>query len=281
MDNQKLIVDSGSTKADWVYLENAQVLTCQTLGFNPLTHERQDLQNSIQQVQAQLNIKAPLSIYYYGSGISTKTTQEVYEIFNHEFESADINITNDLLGAARAVCQNDPGIVCIAGTGSNACVYDGSKIINKINSLGYLLGDEGSGGHLAKKLIRDYFYHLLPSHLTRAFEIQYPDFNKNDFLDRLYKHDMPNAYLASFSKFLGERKTDPYVKSLLISCFRAFIRLHVFPFANTYKLPIYMIGSIAHHFKEDWISVIKEYGLEMGRFIEKPIAGLIEYHLDH
>jgi N-acetylglucosamine kinase-like BadF-type ATPase len=278
MNQNLLIIDAGSSKADWFYLDELGGHPFQSSGFNPLTHFRKDLADSIMRLIQNIEIKKSLSVHYYGAGVSAATEPLIKEIFNQHFPQAMLEVETDILGAARATCFKNPGLVCIAGTGSNACIYDGYKIVDQTNTLGYILGDEGSGSHLAKHLLRSYFYRKLPSHLVSLFLQDYPNFDRDSFLDRLYKAEMPNAYLASFTSFLGQHQQDPYIKSLILTSFKSFIQCHILPFQNYDNLPVHFIGSIGFYFQNHWRQALSEYQLTPGSFIKKPIDGLVKYH---
>ncbi len=278
MNYNLLIIDAGSSKADWIYLDEIGVNSFQSTGFNPLTHVPKDLTDSIWQLSQTLTINEPLSIHYYGAGVSSATDHDIFEIFHQHFPNARVEIDTDILGASRAACFKNPGIVCIAGTGSNACVYDGHKIVNQTNTLGYIIGDEGSGSHLAKQLMKSYFYKKLPAHLVSLFDSEYPTFDRDSFLDRLYKAEMPNAYLASFTPFLSQNQWDPYIKALILTSFKSFIQCHILPLQTPENLSVHFIGSIGFYFQDHWKQALSEYQMTSGNFIKKPIDGLVEYH---
>lgn len=275
-----LVIDSGSTKADWEFKSMDQHLLLATMGFNPMFTGEEKIYAASAAALLEKGIETAKvqKIFFYGAGcwdISKKNV--VRAAFQRLFPKAAIVVEHDLLGAAKATCFDDPGIACIIGTGSNSCHYDGEKIIDNVTNLGYLLGDEGSGSHLGKKLITAYYYRELPTALRKAFEERYsPD--RMSILDKIYGKDIPNVFLASFTTFLGEYKHHFFVQKLLFESFSEFIERHVRKYKNHNALPIHFVGSVAYYFKETLETVLEERSMIPGRFIQKPIDSLIDYH---
>ena len=183
------------------------------------------------------------------------------------------------MACAHATCGTNPGIACILGTGSNTCEYDGKKVTDNVTNLGFMLGDEGSGGHLGKKIVRGYFYREMPPELRANLEKDYDGMRKSAVLDRIYKEKSPNVYLAKFSKFCSNNKEHPYIQNLAKSAFNEFISRHVLKYPSHKKYPIHFIGSVAYHFKPILQEDIDDHGLKMGMVIKKPIDNLVRFHL--
>ena len=280
MNKSVLIIEAGSSKADWAYLtpSPSDAYSMSTDGFNPYTHTVGHFEEQLSKVISKITPQYPFGIFYYGAGISEATQNIVSEVFKNKFPLATIEVASDLLGAARSTSQANEGIVCISGTGSNACSYNGHSILQKINTLGYVLGDEGSGNHLGKALLRAYFYGQLPSELEAKFTLSHPKLTRSAFLQQLHKSDHPNAYLASYAKFLHLHKDHIFIKSLILNSFKAFICLHILPLHFENKYPINFVGSIGYYFQNEWKKALSEYNLSIGNFVLKPIDGLIEYH---
>ena len=276
----KIIIDSGSSKADCAIISHGKITQINTPGFNPYTHEITQLHNMIQSIRMQITLEADLEVYYYGAGIAAENAGTIKSEFDLLIKNnRGIHVHTDLLGAARAGAQHSEAIVAINGTGSNACIYDGQQIEYQINTLGYILGDEGSGSHLGKELIRDFFYHRLPYELEVEFHKTYPEITRASLLTRIYNDNNPNTYLATFAKFISERKEHIYVKYLIQKCFKAFIKAHILPLYFMKNYAVVMIGSIGYHFQDEWLKCFSEFELTCKLFIEKPIDGLIEYHM--
>lgn len=270
-----LIGDGGSTKVDWRILDSNQVIfELETEGFNPFLNTTESIARILQTVKWPSGIK---SIYYYGTGCSDQERiQSIKNAFSRQIQAQKIEVQHDLLGAARALCGHQKGIACILGTGSNSCLYDGKNIIDNIPSLGYIAGDEGSGNHLGKQLLKAYFYREMPKDLEAIFEAAYPG-GRTEILGALYGTERPNAYLGQMAK-LYKASEHPFLKDLAKSVFSTFVKRQVLKYKEVKQVPIHFTGSVAFHFK-DWIGeVLIENDLRLGQFVQKPVDHLVQYH---
>lgn len=277
----KIIVDSGSSKADWRVVEDHQVVfSVSTQGFNPVFHSDELIYEEVNKVfELHTALKTAAQIHFYCAGCwDVKRKNVIRKALERLFSNADIEIEHDLLGAARAACGHEAGITCILGTGSNSCLYDGKSVIDNITNLGYLLGDEGSGTFLGKALIRSFFYREMPGELRREFESYVPG-GKSGILDQVYGKETPNVYLASFVPFLSEHRDHPFILKILYESFALFIDRHVRKYKNHNDLPIHFIGSVAHHFQNILKIVLEERSMQAGKFIQKPIDNLVAFHV--
>ena len=275
-----IIADSGSTKTDWKIVENqGQISHVGSIGFNPVLIDTEliinELRNIFPEKKTNEKVKA---VYYYGAGCwNEEMCLVVKKALVVIFPKAKIEVNNDLLGAAKAVCGNFPGIACILGTGANSCSYDGKKILDSVPALGYILGDEGSGAYLGKQLIRSYFYRELPVELKEKLEAQY-DISKKNILKKIYSNKAGNRYLASYARFLVEEKEDPYCKKLIETSFDIFIKRHVLKYKDIRNLPIHFIGSIAYFLQDILKETVENNQLNFGKIIRQPIDGLVDFH---
>jgi N-acetylglucosamine kinase-like BadF-type ATPase len=276
-----LIADSGSTKTDWVLLNNNNIIIqFQTIGFNPYFQSSEDIYTEIKNklipvLQDQLHsIK---HIAYYGAGCSTpEKIQVVKQGLYLAFGNIQSEVNHDLLAAARALCGKEKGIACILGTGSNSCLYDGKEVTENVPSVGYLFGDHGSGATIGRTFIQHYFDGKLPIHLMKAFENA--GYHREVILENVYKKPMPSKYLASIVKFLIEYSNDSYIKNLITNCFLDFFDAQVSKYTNAKSLPVNSVGSIGYYYKELLANAAKEKGFTIGNVIKSPIDGLIKYH---
>ena len=276
------IVDSGSTKADWKFLDtNTDITSLSTMGFNPYFHASEKISlELIKAFDGKLNRNEIKKVFYYGAGCSDDLRCSIVaEGLKVVFPKAYIEVKHDILASARATCKDQPGIACILGTGSNSCAYDGVDLTDNITSLGFLLGDEGSGTHLGKLLIQGYFYREFPDDIKKAFEEEL-SFDKHVFLNKVYNNDSANVYLASFSKFMSNHKNHIYIQNLVNQAFSLFIKRHVRKYKVHTEVPIHFIGSVAFHFRDILKMVLDERNLELGIVIKKPIDNLVEFHLE-
>lgn len=274
-----VIVDSGSTKADWKMVNSTGTRTISTMGFNPVFHSENKIYQELQEVFGDdVTPNKAIKVYYYGAGCwDEKLKGVVSNALTRIFYNADIEVEHDLLGAARATCGRKPGIACILGTGSNSCLYNGARVTDNVTNLGYLLGDEGSGTHLGKSLIRAYFYRELPRSLRSEMDKAIPG-GKEEILKHIYGKETPNVYLASFTKFMSQNIGHPFIQRLLYNSFAEFIDRHVRKYDNHLSLPIHFIGSVAYYFQDVIRIVLEERAMTPGNFIQKPIDNLVSFH---
>lgn len=274
-----VIADMGATKTDWSFTEGSTVIkTIQTKGFNPYFHTTGEIVDLLRKDFMEEDFSEIEEVHFYGAGCSTeekiKTVEHALKIY---FPYASIEVSHDLLASARALCGHAPGIACILGTGSNTCLYDGTHIIANNPSLGFLLGDEGSGGDLGRELIKAYYYGELNEELDKKFEDQF-NVDKNSLLGSVYSTDKPNAFCAAFTPFLNQNIEEKCIEELVKNSFREFWSRHILTYENYQKLPINFVGSVAHHFKKQLEEVSKEFGSRIGIVIKAPVGKLIEFH---
>lgn len=272
-----LLIDAGSTKMDWVLLENGIVTQrLATKGFNPNYAEKQQFMEILSEVD--LPKTDVEKVFYYGSGcLKAENAQTVGMMLQQHFPNSVPMVSNDMMGAAHALLGQGKGIACILGTGANSCLYDGNTITDRAVSLGYLVGDEGSGCYIGRKLVRAYFYDLMPLQLKLEFEDIY-QLTISNFIDKVYHQPKASKYLAGFTKFAGDHQEDPFIQQLVKSCFLDFIEVFVLRYKDCHSLPIGFVGSVAYHFQGLLKECLEPEGLTIGHVIQSPMEGLIRYH---
>jgi glucosamine kinase len=275
-----LIADSGSTKTDWKSTDGTgNTEQVKTGGINPQYMDPDDIAREVREAASGLSPSKIKFIHFYGAGCSSHEKKEmVAEALQGYFTEATIEVNGDLFGAARATCFFQPGIACILGTGSGSCVYDGEKIIRSIPSLGFILGDEGSGAYLGKQLVRDFLREEMPPDMITMIRTQL-DITKEVILENVNRKPMPSRYLAGFSKFIFENINHTYIETLVHHSFEDFINHYIIPYRESQEFPIHFIGSIARGFRSILHAVLESKNLVLGKVEEAPINGLIEYHL--
>ncbi|MCK6693352.1 MAG: hypothetical protein L6Q97_14805 [Thermoanaerobaculia bacterium] len=275
-----IIADCGSTKCDWllVHGERDQQLE-NTVGFSPFFHTTAEIEEILKtQLLPKIKPGEVTQVWFYGTGVHDEHRGEIVAAaLRNVFPKAGVEVEHDLLASARATCRHSAGIACILGTGSNSCYYDGKKILDNVTSLGWLLGDEGSGTHLGKALLRAWFYRELPTDLNAAFNAAYPE-GPDAIKDRVYEKGA-NAYLASFTRFLGDHLQHPYIQKLVADSLGEFLDRHVCKYSGYQHVPVHFVGSIAHHFQQVLEKCMEERKLQLGVVIRKPIYPLAEFHL--
>ncbi len=275
-----LIADGGSTKADWILLDSngKQLLKTRTKGLNPAVFSEELLQSSIEENNDLQTIRSSVKkVYFYGAGCGTeRPTLLLKSIFENFFINAAVKVKEDTYAAAYAVTAT-PGLVCILGTGSNSCFFDGANVVEGIPSLGYVLMDEASGNYFGKKLLRDYFYKKMPVKIAKAFEAQF-DLDADTIKRNLYKEANPNTYLAHFAEFIFKNERNAYFNKVLHKGIKDFFKNRVLPFDEVKEVPVHFVGSIAY-FASDIIKDVARYHMvTLGEIVRRPIDGLIKHH---
>ena len=272
----RLIIDAGSTKMGWILMEGQEVKAhFVTKGFNPNYSDCRELAETCRSASLPNEIQ---SIFYYGTGCGNEQNcQLVKDVFLQRFPQAEIHVTHDLMAACHAVLGHEKGIACILGTGSNSCLYDGTNITEKAISLGYMVGDEGSGMHIGREVVRAYFYGFMPEDLRQQFDSKF-HLELKDFIQNLYHSGQPSKYLASFAKFAGEHQEDPFINALVKRCFKAFIEAFILRYFECKSLKISFVGSVAYHFQNILKETLADFDLMMGEVIPSPAEGLIRYY---
>lgn len=274
-----LIADSGSTKTDWVLHDgNAIVARIKTQGLNPTQQDTEDIYRIIsKELDGKITPDAPETIYFYGAGCAYENADNrMKKALEQYFVTRDIHIHSDLLAAARAMCGHEEGIACILGTGSNSCLFDGEKIIDNTPSLGYILGDEGSGAHLGRQLVSDCIKKQLSSDICKKFLDRY-NLDIASILERVYHTPLPNRWLASFTPFLYEHRANADINRLLKHCFTQFFQRNTMIYRRSW-LPIHVIGGVGVNFATEIKETAESLGFSIGNIAESPMEGLIEYH---
>jgi len=275
----KVIVDSGSTKSDWVFLSQDGRQQFNTKGLNPVFHDAETIENEVRSNQALLTISNSVDeVWFYGAGCSSDERNEIVRSgLRNVFLGAQIYVSHDLLACAYATYEGSPTISCILGTGSNACLFDGKELSQVTPSLGYILGDEGSGSYFGKQLVSSFLYGRFPDDLNTSFK-KWQNISKEEVITKVYREPNANAYLASFMEFAVKESSHPFIREMMFEGFKVFNEIHVCSFKNYSKLKTSYVGSIAYLFAGDLQRACKATDVSIGQIIQKPIEGLIEFH---
>ena len=275
-----LISDGGSTKADWICLDKSgnQVFKTRTNGLNPEILNSEALLARIYDNKEILSCKKEVTeVYFYGAGCGTeRLTTLLKSIFESFFINAEVVIKEDTYAAVYAVTTK-PGIVCILGTGSNSCYFDGENVDVRVPSLGYILMDEASGNHFGKELIRDYYFGIMPKEIANLFQQQF-NLDADTIKKNIYKEENPNAYLANFAEFLFKNDRTEYFNEVLRKGINEFFNKRILQYSESANVPVHFVGSIAFFAKDIILEIANKNNVEIGQVIRRPIDGLIEYH---
>lgn len=276
----KLIADSGATKCEWCLINNGRKKTFFTIGISPyfLSGDQiiELLTNEVGKKTKNLQVD---EIHFYGTGLSNPNNVLIIKkSLGQVFKGAKVSINTDMLGAARALCGNEKGMACILGTGSNSCFYNGKKITKSRPGVGYILGDEGSGAYLGKRVIQYFLYDTFDEDLKSRFDAQFVT-NSVEILENVYKKPLPNRYLASFAIFLADNRGHYMVENIIEDGLNDFFYHHLYKFRESWTHPINFIGSIAFGFKDVLQDLCSAYELELGLVLQKPMDGLVKFHM--
>ncbi|MDB5236611.1 MAG: N-acetylglucosamine kinase [Hymenobacter sp.] len=276
-----LIADGGSTKCSWCQLDDAHHrVYFNTEGYNPDFMDTEAIAASLtRNLPDTLPREQVREVHFYGAGVSSAQKAEVIAAALRQlFPQAKATVTEDLLAAARALLGRQAGFAAILGTGTNSCLYDGTSITYNVDSLGYFLGDEGSGSYFGKRLLRDYLRGLLPDGLQDAFRDTYKLGTRNDILDRLYNQPVPNRFLASFAKFAYDHNNVSYCREIVVDGFEAFFQNLVLHYPRFQDYTFNCVGSVGYNFRDVLTQVARGHGMEVGKIIRSPIDDLVTFH---
>lgn len=279
----RLLVDSGSTKADWIAIdEDGKILfTTQTLGLNP---EILDAEEIIERLSDRFDIlqnkDKATHLFFYGAGCGTDRMKiNLSQVFQKFFSNAIIDVREDTYAAVYATTpKGEQAIVSILGTGSNCSFFDGKALHQKVQSLGYIIMDDCSGNVFGKELIRKYYFNKMPKELAIEFEKEY-DLDADFIKNKLYKEPNPNAYLATFAKFLIQNKEHEFCKKIIFKGMKSFVKNYIRQYDNCKEVPVHFVGSIAFYLKDELQITFDKYEMKLGNVLRRPIDGLIAYHI--
>lgn len=277
----KLIADSGSSKTDWCLLDGKKKIHVSTQGISPYFLTKVQMVEIFQnELQPKLKKNVPDFIYYYGTGCSNpENVLLVKSALKLVFNKSKIFVDTDLIGASKALCGNEKGIACILGTGSNSCYYNGKKVIKNSPGLGYVLGDEGGGAYLGKKVLQHYLYSTFDPDMMDRFTNKYKT-SASEILENVYRKPLANKYLASFVEFLVENRGHFMIENIIEDGFNEFFFNHLYKYRESWTMPIHFVGSVAFGFKDVLKEICNAYELQLGKIIKTPMDGLIQYHKD-
>lgn len=275
----KLVADCGSTKCEWCLLHDNKKKKIITHGISPYFLSAQEIEMLLhKELLPKIKNVQVHEIFYYGTGLSNISNAKLLKkVLKKVFPKAALDVTTDIVGAARALCGNEKGIVSILGTGSNSCYYNGEKIVRNNPGLGYVLGDEGSGAYLGKKVIQHFLYNTFDEDLLNAFNKKYAT-NANEILQHVYKQPQPNRYLASFAVFLAENRRHYIVENIIEDGLNDFFFTHICKYRESWIYPLNFAGSVAYGFRDVIEELCNAYEFQLGKIMQSPMDGLIKFH---
>ena len=273
-----LIVDSGSTKTDWIIIAgDGSIKTFKTEGINPVVGSINIINKTItENFMPQIEGIEIDRLSFYGAGCTKNKKHLIEECLAKIFPKTEIEVASDVLAAARALCGHKEGIACILGTGSNSCLFNGKDIVENISPLGYILGDEGSGAVLGRTFISDVLKGELPQDIRDNF-FEETHLTEELIIENVYSKPMPNRFLASFSPFLVQHLDEPVIRELVLNSFKKFLKRNVMQYDYQHA-PVHFIGSVAFYYRELLSEACKIMGVHLGTIIQSPMEGLIKFH---
>ncbi len=274
-----LIADSGSTKTSWILTDGTTRRELETMGINPVRDSEEEIERTIDLLTSgptpTLSLVGRGMVFFYGAGCIPPYSDVVRRVLERRFPEAEIHVESDLLGAAHALCGCKEGIACILGTGSNSCLYDGQRIVENVSPLGWILGDEGSGAVLGRRLVGDVLKGQFSPALCQSFADE-TGLTRARIIDKVYREPMPNRFLASLVPFLGRHRDDEEVHQFLMNEFRRFLRRNVAAYRRP-NLPVGFVGGIASSYEEELSEALRLEGMTLGRILKRPIDNMVDY----
>ncbi len=282
MKNNFIIADSGATKCQWTIVQENKKKTITTIGISPYFLSTEEIVQIIEKAfDKKVDCAAIKNVYFYGTGLSNPSNVQILKkALTKVFKKASLDIQTDLMAIARAACMDQKGVVCILGTGSNAGFYNGKKINKNSPGLGYVLGDEGSGAYLGKKVLQYYLYKTFDEDLMNAFEQKY-HLDRASILNKVYKEPLANRYIAQFTEFLVENRGHYMIENIIEDGINDFFFTHLNKLNESWLHPIHFVGSVAYGFKDILKQLAQTYEFELGKIMKTPSEGLLAYHHKH
>lgn len=277
------IIESGSTKSDWVLVDNKNNQSFfSTMGFNPYFHSADIIEAELKKNTEIMHLVPSIKgIYFYGAGCSSPELNEIVEEgLSRIFPTASILVEHDLLACAYATYSGKPGISCIIGTGSNSCYFDGQNLLEEVPALGYVLGDEGSGSYFGKQLLSSFLYHHLPQDIEADFIATY-QLDKDQIVDKVYREPNANVFIASFMPFIAKHKENSFFSEMVYQGFKHFMQVHVCCYDNFKDTEVHFVGSLSKIFEKELHKAAAELGIQIASIVQKPVIGLVNYHLHY
>ncbi len=274
-----LLADSGSTKCEWCLLQDGRKKIIFTQGMSPYFLNSEQVQAVLRnELLPKLKAANVSHIYFYGTGcLDPANAKMMKTAIGKVFKGTKVQVENDLAGIAKAVCDGKKGIANILGTGSNSCYFDGRKIVKNSPGLGYVLGDEGSGAYLGRKVIQYYLYNTFDEDLRYKFDDKYRT-TREAILESVYRQPLPNRYLAGYCLFLAENRGHYMVENIIEDGLNDFFFTHLCKFSESWKYPVHFVGGVAWGFRDIVKELCNSYEFELGKILKNPMEGLIEYH---
>lgn len=275
-----LIADSGSTKTEWRLIDgDSDSQSVFSPGINPYFMSSDEILFLLRRELKVMESSPPAIIWFYGTGCNSESKNNVVRTaLERFFTKGKIMIGSDLLGAARSLCQRDPGIACIIGTGSNSCYYNGKEIISNVAPLGYILGDEGGAAVLGRKLLTGVLKKQVPSDVIEKF-FDFYRITPAEILENVYMKPFPNRFLGQFAKFISENISIPELREIVDSSFDEFIVRNINQYPEAKQLPVHFAGSIAFHFRTCLEDRLTKNNLRTGKIALSPMQELVIYHM--
>ncbi len=278
-----IIADGGSTKTNWCLVtEEGKKVYFNTEGYNPyFSSTAYIVQSLMENLPSDLEKNKITEVNYYGAGCSTEEMRQIVaEAMKAVFTKSKVYVGHDLLAAARALLGTSEGFAAILGTGTNTCIYNGKDVVHNIDSGAYILGDEGSGCYIGKKLLIDYLRGYMPEPVRKLFWETFK-LTPDDINEQVYTQPRANRFCASFSKFVYDNNVHiEYSRNLVRTSFEDFFRNLVVHYPNYQKYTFNCIGSVGYNFRNVLEEIVTENGMVVGNIIRSPIDNLVKYHLD-
>ncbi|MDD5870288.1 MAG: hypothetical protein PUC77_02225 [Bacteroidales bacterium] len=274
----KIIADSSASRTEWVLVDGTTVVEhAFTKGLNPFFQSRRDISHSIRLELPEAFLKKRWEhIYFYGAGCANNDKKKIVEASLVAQFKTPVTVESDLLGAARGLLINEPGIACILGSGSNSCYYDGKQIVKNVRSLGFVLGDEGSASYIGKRFVSDCLKDIAPEQLRNSF-YEYINKTPDEIMASIYDNTLPGNMLSVYSRFLMDKLEMDYVYDIVYSSINDFFTRNVAQY-NYRDLNVCFVGSNACAYSGVLNEVAKKFGITIRKILPSSVPGLVRYH---
>jgi len=273
---KQLIADSGASNTEWRLIDGGEVKSITTEGVSPVYAKPAQIKKILKKEVLPVAGTDVEKIWFYGAGVVGDLKDTLAACFAELFPSAEVAVESDMLAACRALFGDQAGIACILGTGSNCCFWDGKSMTATAHAGGFILGDEGSGAYMGKRLISDYIKGLLPDALVRELDKQYK-LSYEEIVKKVYREEAPSRFLAGFSLFIAEHRNHPYMRTLIKESLEEFVSRNVMRYEPR-RYQVGFVGSVAEAYQDVIYQIFRNAGFKLGPLCPKPIEGLVRYH---
>ena len=277
-----IIADSGSTKVDWRIVAEGSIVQVITQGINPVYISEEEIDSILQEHLFPITGAEVQKIFFYGAGlVSSASSGKLEKCFKRVFSNPECVFESDIKASALALFGRGRGMACILGTGANSCVCENAEILHNVRPGGFIIGDEGSGAYIGKRLLSDFVKGLLPEDIAEDLKSRYA-LDYASVVENVYRKPAANRYLSSFCPFVAEYAAHEYMDRMLQDCFGDFFARNVEVYRSKGWMDdsceIGFTGSVAYYFAAALKKVARERGFRIKRILRSPADRLVDFY---